>query len=141
MALFHIWNNNRFPDGFYINREEVMRLSKIGSKSTYHRCLKELDTNGYIKYRPSHNPYKGSKIKMLKFGTSSGQVVDQCSPKIGQAVGHLYKHIETNKNNSKQQDFKNSNSQENEKIIKQSPTVPNQDNLQVANHKNYNEPL
>ena len=32
IALFQIWNNNRFLEDFYINREEVMRFSKIGSK-------------------------------------------------------------------------------------------------------------
>jgi len=42
MALFQLWNNNRFPDEFYINRNEVMQFSRIGSKTTYHRCIKEL---------------------------------------------------------------------------------------------------
>ena len=141
MALFQIWNNNRFPESFHINREEVMKLSKVGSKSTYHRCLKELDNHGYIFYRPSHNPFKGSKIKMLKFGTTSGQVVDLNSPISGQAVGPLYKHIQTNKNLNKQQGFKNSNSQNEETSSNFKATVPKQDNLQVTNNKNYNEPL
>ncbi len=71
MALFQYWNINRFPDEFYINREEIMKMSKIGSKATYHRCLKNLHRWKYIRYLPSHNPYKGSKIKMPKFDTSS----------------------------------------------------------------------
>lgn len=71
MALFQYWNINRFPDEFYINREEIMKMSKIGSKVTYHRCLKNLHRWKYIRYLPSHNPYKGSKIKMPKFDTSS----------------------------------------------------------------------
>lgn len=71
MALFQYWNINRFPEEFYINREEIMKMSKIGSKATYHRCLKNLHRWKYIKYLPSHNPYKGSKIKMPKFDTSS----------------------------------------------------------------------
>jgi len=74
MALFQIWNINRFAEVFYINREEVMKFSKIGSKSSYHRCIKKLSNWKYLIYFPSHNPYKGSKIKMLKFETSSGQV-------------------------------------------------------------------
>lgn len=72
VALFQFWNINRFPEVFYINREEVMAMAKIGSKATYHRCLKGLHNWKYIHYMPSHNPYKGSKIKMLKFGTSGG---------------------------------------------------------------------
>ena len=86
IALFQIWNYNRFPDVFYVNREQVMKFAKIGSKSTYHRCVKELDFYKYIVYIPSHNPFKGSRIKMAIFGTSSGQVVDSYSPICGQAV-------------------------------------------------------
>jgi hypothetical protein len=71
MALFQVWNLNRFPEVFYINRQEIMKLAKIGSKATYHRCLRQLDDWKYLHYIPSHNPYKGSQIKMLKFGTSS----------------------------------------------------------------------
>ena len=40
IALFQLWNLNRFLEEFFINRDEVMQLSKIGSKSTYHRCIK-----------------------------------------------------------------------------------------------------
>ncbi|PQJ78973.1 hypothetical protein [Polaribacter porphyrae] len=103
MALFQLWNINRFAEVFYINREEVMQLSKIGSKSTYHRCIKELSHWKYMIYYPSHNPYKGSKIKMFEFGTSSGQVVVHNSTKnetsSGQALVPIYKHIQTNRNN------------------------------------------
>src|SRR5690606_8552072 len=70
MALFQYWNINRFPDEFYINREDIMKMSKIGSKATYHRCLKDLHRWKYIRYLPSHNPYKGSKIRLPKLDTS-----------------------------------------------------------------------
>ncbi|MCG2459456.1 hypothetical protein K8352_01700 [Flavobacteriaceae bacterium F89] len=72
IALFQFWNIYRFPEVFFINREEVMSMAKIGSKATYHRCLTGLNDWKYIRYMPSHNPYKGSQVKMLKFGTSSG---------------------------------------------------------------------
>ena len=94
-----------------------MQQSKIGSKSTYHRCLKELDNYGYIEYSPSHNPYRGSKIKLTKNWTTSGQVLDKHSPKIGTSTGQAlvpkYKHNKTGLNNinSKDKNFKNSNSQ------------------------------
>lgn len=64
-------NKNFFRESFYISREEVMEFAKIGSKSTYHRCIKELSHWDYIRYEPSHNPFKGSRIKMFDFGTSS----------------------------------------------------------------------
>lgn len=113
MALFQLWNNNRFKELFYVNRDEVMQLSKIGSKSTYHRCIKELSHWNYIVYYPSHNPYKGSEIKMNNFGTSSGQVVVHNRPKNetsnGQALVPIYKHIQTieNKNINKLDQPKN----------------------------------
>ena len=66
VALFQLWNSNFFRQEFYINREEVMEYAKIGSKSTYHKCLKELSYWSYIVYIPSHNPFKGSKINMYK---------------------------------------------------------------------------
>lgn len=91
-AFFQLWNHNRFPLQFYVNREEVMKLSKIGSKSTYHRCIKELDHYKYLVYNPSHNPFKGSQIKMLIFGTTSGQALDLAIPNQGQALVPLYKH-------------------------------------------------
>ena len=77
MALFQFWNLNRFREEFYIDRQEVMELSKIGSTATYHRCLKQMDSWDYLKYFPSHNPYKGSKIKLFNFGTTSEQVVNE----------------------------------------------------------------
>lgn len=108
MALFQYWNHNRFPEQFQINREEIMKLAKVGSKSTYHRNLKELTHWKYILYLPSHNPFKGSKIKMPIIGTSTeqavGQPVYQAVPKSGQAVGRINKHnkpFQTSKNDGK----------------------------------------
>ena len=147
IALFQLWNLNRFLEEFFINRDEVMQLSKIGSKSTYHRCIKELSHWKYIVYFPSHNPYRGSKIKMLKFGTSSGQVAGHNSTHIetssGQALVPIYKHIQTieNKNSNKQENFKNSDFNDSENNGKHNSSVPNTDNLKTAKNKNYNEPL
>ncbi|REE07788.1 hypothetical protein DFQ09_111118 [Winogradskyella pacifica] len=86
MALFQCWNVNRFPKEFYIDRQEIMLQSKIGSKATYHRCLKQLHSWNYIHYLPSHNPYKGSKIRMLIFETSSKQVLNKHETSTEQAL-------------------------------------------------------
>lgn len=96
IALFQLWNHNRFPKDFFINREEVMSFSKIGSKSTYHRCIKELSHWKYILYSPSHNPFKGSRVKLFQFGTSESLEVDLDYPKNGQA---LVSNININKHN------------------------------------------
>ena len=88
MALFQEWNSCRFAAEFYVNRGDLMNASKIGSKSTYHRCIKELDSWGYLFYHPSKNPYKGSKIQMSIFGTSNEPVVGQYSPILEQVAEH-----------------------------------------------------
>ncbi|BAO55252.1 hypothetical protein [Nonlabens marinus] len=84
MALFQEWNSSRFMNEFYVNRRELMRVAKIGSKSTYHRCIVELDSWQYLSYFPSNNPYKGSKIKMAIIGTSDEPVVGQYNPILEQ---------------------------------------------------------
>jgi len=86
IALFQLWNYNRFPDEFYISREEIMKFSKIGSNTTYHRCIKELSHWKYILYSPSHNPFKGSRVKLFNFSTSDNQEMYLDYPINGQAV-------------------------------------------------------
>lgn len=67
MSLFQFWNCNRFKNPISISRDEVMRISKISSKATYHKCLKNLHSLGYINYEPSYNPFKGSHVYLLNF--------------------------------------------------------------------------
>ncbi len=67
VALFQFWNCNRFKNPISISRDEVMRISKISSKGTYHKCLKNLHALGYINYEPSYNPFKGSIVYLLNF--------------------------------------------------------------------------
>lgn len=148
VALFQLWNNNFFKEEFYINREEVMDFSKIGSKSTYHRCIKELNHWKYLLYTPSHNPFKGSRIKMFDFGTSSGQVLYPSHTNIGtssgQAVVPIIKQIQTienPKNNNKPQNFGNSSFQDFETGNKQGTGIPYRDNLKTSKEKDYSEPL
>lgn len=71
IALFQIWNQNRFENPISINRSDTMNISKIGSRVTYHKCLRDLSEWNYIKYYPSHNPMIGSLIHMYNFGTTS----------------------------------------------------------------------
>lgn len=77
VALFHSWNQSRFKNPLSINREEIRRISKIGSNHTYHKCLWDLHHAGYVEYVPSYNPFKGSKVNLFNFDTSSEQVLPQ----------------------------------------------------------------
>lgn len=148
LALFQFWNVNYYSSEFFINRQEVMNLAKIGSKSTYHRCIRELSHWSYLVYMPSHNPWKGSKIKMFNFGTSSEQVLDPNHTKnrtsSEQALVSIIKHIQTIeniKNNKKTEIFENLNFSENENTEKLNLDVPNRENLKTSDDKNYDEPL
>lgn len=65
IALFQFWNLNRFQNPISITRDEVMRISKICSKATYHKCMRELHEKGYVIYEPSYNPFRGSLVHMV----------------------------------------------------------------------------
>lgn len=67
MALFQEWNGSRFAVEIYVSRQALMHISKIGSPSTYHRCMSDLNDWGYLTYYPSYNPMKGSRVKMTVF--------------------------------------------------------------------------
>lgn len=65
MALFQYWNFNRFHNPFSIYRDNIMQLSKIGSKNTYHKCIKELHEAKYIFYHPSINKFHLVRISII----------------------------------------------------------------------------
>lgn len=80
MSLFQFWNCNRFRNPISISRDEIMRISKISSKATYHKCLKALHSQGYIKYEPSYNPFKGSHVFLFNFSDDLKPLPKNASP-------------------------------------------------------------
>ncbi|NDV17669.1 hypothetical protein GO009_16750 [Muricauda sp. TY007] len=145
VTLFQIWNTEYFRAEFYINRADVMKMSKIGSTATYHRCIKQLDHWKYILYQPSHNPYKGSKVKMFNFGTSGEQVLNnycaQNKTSSKQPLIGITKHIQTKKNISKPENLKNAISLDFKNGTKLFGDVQFRDNLKSGSDKDYGEPL
>lgn len=116
IALFQQWNLNHFTETFIINRPELMSLSKIGSKTTYSKCLQEMVDWGWIVYTPSTSSYSNSvmkiiytldiverhkKIKKAKSDTSSPKngtvhqstTCPESGTSRGLVVGHIYKTI------------------------------------------------
>lgn len=61
-ALFVQWQRNGFASPFAVTRRELMAFSKIASIATYHKCIRELDEYGYIRYQPSYHPKLGSQV-------------------------------------------------------------------------------
>jgi hypothetical protein len=101
IALFQFWNVNRFKNPISITRDEVMRISKICSKATYHKCMRELNDKGYIKYEPSFNPFKGSMVILFNFSEDLKPVQKRASnseknlPNTGQVLNKQETSTET----------------------------------------------
>jgi hypothetical protein len=113
LVLFEGWNLNRFQNPITIFRPETMRSSRIKSKPTYLRCLKDLTEWGYIRYNPSFSPVMGSKVTMYKFDTADEKNTPGSWSVIAPATGvdfapgtsavfkPIYKTIQNNKNSIK----------------------------------------
>ena len=76
-SLFHQWNLAKFKNPISICRSELMKTSKVGSANTYTRCLRELNDWGYIEYKPSNNPCRGSLVNLYRFDTSTDNSCDK----------------------------------------------------------------
>ncbi|HEY4789622.1 MAG TPA: hypothetical protein VIH57_26410, partial [Bacteroidales bacterium] len=89
LSLFQYWNVNRFHNPISISRSEMMQVSKICSKATYHKCMRDLHNFGYIKYCPSYNPFKGSLVYLIIFDPDfkPGLNTDMQSTKIQTSDG------------------------------------------------------
>lgn len=86
VSLFQFWNASRFKNPISISRGELMRVSKISAKAMYHKCMKELNDFGYLKYKPSYNPFKGSLVYLFNFQTGSEQPLSTDHTKNGTGV-------------------------------------------------------
>jgi hypothetical protein len=61
-ALIVCWQASGFRNPFSACRKPLMAFSKIASTATYHKCIKQLNDYGYIRYKPSYHPVRGSQI-------------------------------------------------------------------------------
>jgi len=134
MAIFNVWNMNRFREQFEVNRMDLMSMARIGSRNTYSKCMKELHDWRYIVYSPGANRYQVSKVSCIRFDTATGTATDTAT---GTATGTTSGTLFINsKNNSKEKqahpkNFKNGR----EKINRKSNP------LHVSTDKDYSEPL
>lgn len=56
---------------FHASRRKLMGFSRIKSGATYHKCLRELVSYGYLDYHPSFHPQQGSRIVLTATTVSS----------------------------------------------------------------------
>jgi hypothetical protein len=106
VSLFQFWNAGRFKNPISISRGELMRLSKISAKATYHKCMRQLNDYGYIRYEPSFNPIKGSKVYLFNFETASEQANESSHTKIETASEQVEEPYINNTNNSNSKHLK-----------------------------------
>lgn len=65
VALFQVWDKSRFQNPFRVYRNQLMKLSRIRSIATYHKCIKDLVAYRFIIYNPSYNSHKGTFIEIV----------------------------------------------------------------------------
>jgi hypothetical protein len=65
-AILILWEENNKTKSLSIDRQDIMQLSKINSKMTYHKCLKHLHQERYLIYKPSCSPLLRSQIVLLQ---------------------------------------------------------------------------
>lgn len=53
-------------DSISLKSGQIMKSAKIAGLATYHKCIRELHEYGYIRYLPSFNHRRKSKV-YLKF--------------------------------------------------------------------------
>ena len=67
MAIFHFWNAALFQDSINASRDQLMKLSRIGGRNTYARCMKDLHRWGYIRYIPTGVFFNKWTIQCIRF--------------------------------------------------------------------------
>lgn len=88
IALFHLWNLQRFPVFLTIDRRFVDRISKIGANRTYIKCMKQLHDCGLIIYKPPAAPFASSVIRMLPLGKKAPPVAGITAPPMTRENAH-----------------------------------------------------
>ena len=68
MAFFQRWQANQFKNPIVFTSREIMPLAKIDSRTTFHRCLRDLVEGGYIRYIPSCDPVVKCLVFLNKLG-------------------------------------------------------------------------
>ena len=74
LALLIAWEESFFSNPFIVTRNKLMSFSKIGSFATYHKCIKQLQEFGYIKYIPNFNSFIGSHVEILNAGDFNSEI-------------------------------------------------------------------
>lgn len=61
-ALLQYWKEQAYANPVQVFSHQIMRLAKISAPATYHKCIRDLSSFGYIRYEPSFKKNEGSRI-------------------------------------------------------------------------------
>ena len=89
IALCHAWVRSNFQNIFQVSRRKLMAASRIQSKATYHKVMKDLQAFGYLKYTPSYHPVKGSSVGLVIRDFERNQGVSKVSDDLAQGQAHF----------------------------------------------------
>ncbi len=64
-VLWVKWSLHDRKNPVPVTRQELMQWSKIRSRDTYYKCMKDLVKFGHIKHKTSFNPLVKSEVKLL----------------------------------------------------------------------------
>lgn len=64
-ALLQYRKEKGFVNPFQAFSREIMEIAKVSSTITYSRCMRALSDYGYIRYEPSFDRTKASKIYLI----------------------------------------------------------------------------
>jgi hypothetical protein len=139
MSLFQIWNLNRFNNPISISRSEMMKVSKIHAKATYHKVIKDLHEFGFIKYRPSYNPFKGSEIDLIEWDEEqvqyAGNRYSTSGAKSRQAMNSYFTKTKTSNEPINEPYINNTNTTNNKHTYEQSHNNTDSNTGQVSARK------
>jgi hypothetical protein len=66
LAILQYSREHERQNPICIFSRDLMPLAKISAAGTYHRCVRELQEYGYIKYAPSYNHFLGSLVYLFQ---------------------------------------------------------------------------
>jgi hypothetical protein len=64
LALFRVWQINLCDNPFRIDRDIIMKKTKISGRGTFNKRMRELREWGYIQYETSYDYRKGNWVWM-----------------------------------------------------------------------------
>lgn len=75
-SLFQLWNINRFSNGFYGTRGELMKVAKVQSVSTYSKAMQDMVAWKWIQYIPGNTFFGASQFSLSSWQELAQLIVE-----------------------------------------------------------------